>query len=266
MIALEASRARALIHPERGCWLSSLIFDGTELLYAHPAPPPGDLPGGLPILYPICGRPPASSPHPFHGYAWRLPWTPLPPPPRPPAQNTCPYNGNMFFRLDGPDSARLTLRLRLTTRRFLLALTVQNRSSAPIRPHAGFHPYFRDIATVSVPPPSPRWAYAPDYIHLLPGPLPPPPMPIPASDPIHRALLLQASEALLLRHDGRTLHLRATPSTLPFLQFYADGHSPFLAVEPWSAPAGATAPDAPLPPPLLPPHSSRTYAFTLTIS
>ena len=256
MIRLSVPGASLDIHPEQGAWISSLVLDGTELLYVHAPPPPDDLPGGIPILYPICGRPLADSPLPRHGYAWRLPWTPEPPP----APDT------VLLSLSSPDGALLTLRASLAPRHFSLALAIKGQTPFSLHPHPGFHPYFLDIGSISVPPPCPRWQYAPDYVHLLPGPLPPPPMPLPASSPLQRDLLLQASTALLHRRDGKTLHLAATPGTLPFLQFYADFRHPFLAVEPWSAPAGATAPDAPFRPAPLAPGATRTYGFTLDLA
>jgi len=246
--------ARAIFRPDAGAWLESLILDGAELLYRHDPPPENDLPGGCPVLYPICGRPPAGSPHPMHGYAWRLPWS---------VADASPSAAT--FRLDGPDGARLALRATLAPDRLDLALDVENRSDAPLRPHAGFHPYFRDIADVSVPAAKNRWAYRPGYVSLHPAPLPPPPSPIPADSPLHRDLLLEASEAVLRRRDGRLIHLRAAPDAFPFLQFYGTPAAPFLCVEPWSAPAGATAPDALFPAPVLPPGARRTFAFSIAL-
>lgn len=235
-VRLAAGGTQATIWPGRGGWVSSVRLGGTEVLFVHPVAPPGDLPGGIPVLYPICGRPPAGSRWPFHGFAWRERWS------------VEERRGDaVVCGLEGADGSRLRLRAEVAEGRFGLALTVENRSGGPLRVQAGFHPYFAEVAEVTVCEPGRRWRYAPDYVHVLPTPEAAPEMPVVAGSPLVRDLLVEGAEAVLRRRDGRRLRLRAMGETLPFLQFYGTPEGRFVCVEPWSAPAGATGEGARIP-------------------
>jgi len=129
MIALRAGTSIAEIVPERGAICSRLALDGSELLYLDPATladPQKNVRGGIPVLFPIAGKPEPGSPLKQHGWARNLAWEPT---------------------LCGPD--RLECRLSENGFDLLLAFTLSERAlrldctvagEAPFQ--LGFHPYF----------------------------------------------------------------------------------------------------------------------------
>jgi galactose mutarotase-like enzyme len=129
VIALHAGEAVAEIVPERGAICTRLKLGGEELLYLDRATledPAKNVRGGIPVLFPIAGKPDAGSPLKQHGFARHLPWDATP----------C-----------GPD--RLECRLQHGGWDLLLAFTLTERAlrldctvhgDAPFQ--LGFHPYF----------------------------------------------------------------------------------------------------------------------------
>lgn len=129
MIALRAGDAIAEIVPERGAVCSRLALLGNELLYLDPATladPQKNVRGGIPVLFPIAGKPEPGSPLKQHGFARSLAWEPT---------------------LCGAD--RLECRLREGGFDLLIAFTLSERAlrldatvdgDAPFQ--LGFHPYF----------------------------------------------------------------------------------------------------------------------------
>ena len=90
--------ASVTVHPRLGAWISSWVAASpsaapVERLRLQPwafLPSPPDLRGGIPLLFPVCGRTRAADsspsawthlgvtrPMPMHGFAWHLPWTVL---------------------------------------------------------------------------------------------------------------------------------------------------------------------------------------------
>lgn len=130
MIALQAGDALAEIVPERGAICSRLRLGGDELLYLDKATlddPSKNVRGGIPVLFPIAGKPDAGSSLKQHGFARNLPWKAL--------------------ALDG--SNRLECGLEHDGWEVLLAFTLSERAlrldanvhgDGPFQ--LGFHPYF----------------------------------------------------------------------------------------------------------------------------
>ena len=129
MIALRAEEALAEIAPERGAICSRLRLAGDELLYLDKATfddPSKNVRGGIPVLFPIAGKPDPGSPLKQHGFARNLMWEPT---------------------LCGP--SRLECRLTEGGFEVLLAFTLGERAlrldcevhgDGPFQ--LGFHPYF----------------------------------------------------------------------------------------------------------------------------
>ena len=129
MIALQAGEALAEIVPERGAICSRLRLGGEELLFLDRATledPSKNVRGGIPVLFPIAGKPDPGSPLKQHGFARNLPWEPT---------------------LCGPDRLEcrlsesgwdLLLTFSLSERALRLECTVHGESPFQL----GFHPYF----------------------------------------------------------------------------------------------------------------------------
>ena len=80
MITLRADEALAEVVPERGAICSRLRIGGSEVLYLDPATladPTKNVRGGIPVLFPIAGKPDPGSALKQHGFARNLPWEPF---------------------------------------------------------------------------------------------------------------------------------------------------------------------------------------------
>ena len=264
-LASADGQTRADIAPELGGIVSSLILPGPdgrprECLYRHVWFWEPDTPhtrGGIPLLFPICGRLLKNETPglyhvdgkpfilPIHGFAMRLPWA--------------------VAAADAPDSLRLRLRDSAATRGqypfafelelffhvsaagFLCRLTVHNPGARPLPYAAGFHPYF------ATPPPGAGKEQTLFEVHSrarsvynetrtdVVGSAPPPAFPRSIAGADVNALLLDVGA----RGDSRLLFpgghaLRQTASALfRHRQFYTLPGEPFFCDEPWMAPAGA---------------------------
>jgi galactose mutarotase-like enzyme len=77
MIALRAGDAVAEVVPERGALCSRLRLGGGEVLYLDPATladAQKNVRGGIPVLFPIAGKPPEGSALKQHGFARNAQW------------------------------------------------------------------------------------------------------------------------------------------------------------------------------------------------
>ena len=131
MIALRCEDSVAEIVPERGALCSRLLLCGEEILYLDAATledAQKNVRGGIPVLFPIAGKPDPGSPLKQHGFARNAAWEPT---------------------RTGP--ASLECRLREGIWDLLLAFTLQQRAlrldftahaSEPATFQLGFHPYF----------------------------------------------------------------------------------------------------------------------------
>ena len=289
----DASGASVTIHPRLGAWISSWLAAAPgsppiERLHRNPwasLPSPPDLRGGIPLLFPVCGRTRAADsspsawthlgvtrPMPMHGFAWRLPWTVLDHTPSSVllALDSSPTTAPFY-----PFPFRLRYRVSLLpTSALQLSLTLENPSPDAPLPHLlGFHPYLRldpdelPSATVTLPAATRALHYDSTYTRITSATLPPP-QPMPLDRPLPKALLLQAppGSPLTLHAPCHALQIRETSPAPVFAhwQFYADLSpsfpAPFLCPEPWLAPAGALSDPAYAPPPLPP---RQTLSATL---
>ncbi|HEX9578194.1 MAG TPA: aldose epimerase [Myxococcales bacterium] len=80
MMILRSGDSLAEVVPERGAICSRLRLGGSEVLHLDPATladPSKNVRGGIPVLFPIAGKPPGDSALKQHGFARNLPWEPL---------------------------------------------------------------------------------------------------------------------------------------------------------------------------------------------
>lgn len=257
-------QVRASVAPDLGGVMSSLVFPGPdgrprECLYRHPwfwDPRAFETRGGIPLLFPICGRllkdgTPGlyhveGTPHvlPIHGFAMRQPW------------EVVDEDSPDVLRLRRVDSAatraaypfafELALTFSVSDDGFTIRLAVTNAGSAPMPYSAGFHPYF------ATPPPgagkeqtrfeatpAARLIYNETKTDVV-GTAPPPVFPKSIADADVHGLLLDMGargDTHLRFPDG--FALRQTASTLfRYRQFYTLPEQPFFCDEPWMAPPG----------------------------
>lgn len=263
-LAAADAPTRADIVPELGGIVASLRLPdaaGTprECLFQYPwfrDPHTAELRGGIPPLFPVCGRllrdgipgryeiNGRACVLPIHGFAMRVPWT-VADAARPDA-----------IRLRLTDTAEtqamypfpfeLLLDYSVSAAGFCSCLTIRNTGPEPMPFYAGFHPYFL------TPPPGAgkeqtRFAAVPRIRHLYnstktdlvaTAPVPAFPMSVAAVDV--NELLLDVGdrgETRLIWPDGFTVVQSASPN-LPYRQFYTLPDHPFFCDEPWMAPPG----------------------------
>lgn len=264
-----SGESRADIVPELGGIVSSLTLpspDGPrECLYQSDWfwDPASELTrGGIPLLFPICGRllkdgEPGrydvdGQPYtlPIHGFAMRRPW------------HVHSQDRPDLFRLSLTDSAEtramypfafeLTLIYHLTDNGFQIGLTVHNTGSRPMPYYAGFHPYF-----LTPPPgagkenvlfdatPIKRHLYNADLTDLV-GTGPVPALPTSITNPSLNELLIEVGDkglSRILYPDGWELAMAATgkedPTLFRYRQYYTLPDQPFFCDEPWMSHPGA---------------------------
>ncbi len=256
---------RATFVPDLGAIGSSLVLPGIagearETLFQHDffwQPDTTMTRGGLPFLFPICGRleldGQAETYHdngqPYsmkiHGFAHRLPWRVL--------DSTDPASLEMVLsdtpetRLSYPFEFEIRLTYRVTPGALFCEQRYSNRGNRPLPYYAGFHPYFL------TPPPKTgksevrldlkpaHWlCYNATLTNVIGEKTVTTDFPLAITDPaLHEQLLRMGTDkqARLLFPDGFRLNLRADsiddPDRFPYLQLYTLPDKPFICVEPW---------------------------------
>jgi galactose mutarotase-like enzyme len=132
MISLRAGDAVAEISPGRGAICTGLRIGNEELLYLDQSTfvdLTKNVRGGIPILFPVAGKPPEGSALQQHGWARNLSWQPT---------QTAANALECRLANDGFD---LLLTYTLSERSLLLAMNIQGDGPFQL----GFHPYFNCI-------------------------------------------------------------------------------------------------------------------------
>lgn len=246
-ITAPRGRALAQIAPELGGIVSSLVLPGPggprECLHQHEwfwDQKSDETRGGLPLLFPICGRHPEL---PLHGFAMRMPWYIL-------------EHSASSLRLGLEDSSRtramfpysfnLQLQYHIAEKDFSCTFAVRNTGPVPMPFYAGFHPYFStpcDKADILLEAfPEQQHIYNADYTNII-GAIPPPEFPSPLAHPSLNQMLLSVGdnpETSLIFSDGFGLKMNAS-SEFRYRQLYTIPDDPFFCIEPWMAPPGAMA-------------------------
>lgn len=252
---------RADVVPALGGIVSSLRLDGDrECLFRHDGfwdPASQETRGGLPLLFPICGRllkngtpglyHVGKRPYilPIHGFAMRRSWT-VADASRPDTLRLSLADSEESRKIY-PFAFELELLYFVSAAGFSCRLSVRNAGNSPMPYYAGFHPYFL------VPPigngaeagvfearPRARHLYNESKSDLV-GSAPPPSFPMSIADDQINGLLLEMgedNETEIRFSDG--LSIRQTASALfRFRQFHAVPGQPFFCDEPWMAPPGS---------------------------
>ena len=254
------------IVPDLGATVASLRLPGPdgsprECLFRHPwfwDPDTPETRGGLPVLFPICGRlqpdgrldaKEQREGHgfalPIHGFAMRRPWQIV--------GFHAPDSLHLRLadspptRLLYPCAFELDLVFSIRPAEFRIELTVRNTGDQTLPYYAGFHPYFatppaghgKERTTVMVHPRK-RWNYNKTRT-ALDHEIPLPAFPLSAADNEASGLLLEmddAPETRWLFPDGFVLR-QTTHAAFRYRQFYTLPGAPFFCDEPWMAPPGA---------------------------
>ena len=211
--------------------------------------------GGIPFIFPICGRLERDGAQdtylyrgrrhtmPPHGFASRMAWR---------VAGRSRADGISLEFKDTPDtramypfSFHLELRYHVAPGRLVCAQTYANTGKDPMPFYAGFHPYFL------TPPGSGKRktrvafnavrafkynAALTDIVDTKPVPRTPRPIVSPALDELLAEAVLPATASLLFP-DGHSLTTSARGIELPgmfaYLQFYTMPDKPFFCMEPW---------------------------------
>ncbi|MGD9782456.1 MAG: aldose epimerase [Kiritimatiellia bacterium] len=260
-ISSPRGETRADVVPELGGIVSSLrLGGGRECLFRHewfwdPSTP--ETRGGLPLLFPVCGRllhggvpgryriAGQSFVLPIHGFAMRMPWEVV----------DASRPDSLRLRLADSQSTRaafpfafeLDLLYSVAPDGFSCRLTVRNSGDHAMPFYAGFHPYF------ATPPPKsgkeqtvfeahPRARHLYDSTKTRLGASgPPPAFPLSVADDDLNGSLLEMGEDNETRirfPDGFELSQTASP-LFRFRQLHTLPGEPFFCDEPWMAPAGS---------------------------
>ena len=133
MIALRKGESLAEVVPERGAICSRLRLGPSEVLFLDPATladAKKNVRGGIPVLFPIAGKPDPGSSLQQHGWARNRAWEPT----------RCGEAGLECRLLEDPWDLLLAFELEESALR--LELTLHNNGSGVEPFQAGFHPYF----------------------------------------------------------------------------------------------------------------------------
>ena len=260
-IASADGAACADIVPELGGIVSSLrLVGGRECLFRHkwfwdPAAP--ETRGGIPLLFPICGRllhddvpgqyriGGQSFVMPIHGFAMRVPWEV--------ADASQPDSLRLRLADSPPTRAmfpfafELELLYAVASKGFSCRLSVRNAGDTPMPFYAGFHPYFATPLpgsgkkhTVFEANPCARHVYDSTKTRIV-GSAPPPAFPLSVADDAGAGSLLEMGkdhETRIRFPDGFEIRQAASP-VFRFRQLYTLPEEPFFCDEPWMAPAGS---------------------------
>jgi galactose mutarotase-like enzyme len=280
----------AEVAPGLGGIVSSFTVPGPdgqprECLYRHPwfwEGHPTELRGGIPLLFPVCGRllqdgtrglyHVGDRPYvlPIHGFALRLPWK--------------------VVQADTPDSIRLRLTdtpathamypfpfeleldYAVSPARLDSRLTVRNTGPEPMPYYAGWHPYFdapppgRGKEQTLFDIPARRRRIYNDTLTDIVATGPAPEFPVPITHPGINETLLEVdpgTQSRLLHPDGFAIR-QSGDALLPCRQLYTLPDRPFFCDEPWMAPPGSM--NRPGAPRLLPPGAEESTALRIEAS
>lgn len=244
IVATDAvSKARFL--PERGALMTSLMMKNQERLYLHDfvlADQIDDLPGGLPFLFPVCGRLEYQEKLgfyclngreyqlPIHGFSWNKAWAVI-------------SHGQNFIEMKLSDDAEtfaqypfhfeLILRYEILPGKLLCSQQYKNLSSEPMPYYAGFHPYFKNAKKVSLAPIK-QFTYNKNYTEFTSEKILSGARIVLDYSQINQQLFLLGEDKKIevVFEDGGTLVMTATEQ-FAYIQLYTKLGERFICVEPW---------------------------------
>lgn len=231
MISLSAGGAEAEIVPERGAICTRLRLGGSDLLYLDPATledPAKNVRGGIPILFPIAGKP--VPPLRQHGFARNLAWETI-------ESHVCRLRSTEATRALFPHDFELTAAFKLSASSLRIDFALRNTGLLPMPLHFGLHPYFRATdkraawietdATLSLDNRSGTEGVQTRLDFDV--------------DELDVALLDHDDDGTVLhRGEGPAIQLRWSPRFRTLVLWTLRGRD-FICVEPWTAPGLALA-------------------------
>ena len=260
-IVSSGGETRADVVPELGGIVSSLRLGPLEeALFRHPwfwGPATEELRGGIPPLFPVCGRLLQDGVRgqyrvdgkpfvmPIHGFSFRHPWEVVAAE-RPDALRLR-LTDNAATRAIYPFAFELDLLYSVSAAGFACRLSVRNAGDAPMPYYAGFHPYFLTPPpgagkeqTLFAAHPAKRHLYNATKSDLVADVRPPAfPMPVADVDVNELLLELEADRDTTLRLPGGIVLRQSASPVFRFRQFYTLPDQPFFCDEPWMAPPGS---------------------------
>jgi galactose mutarotase-like enzyme len=145
-VRLTEGRTFVELAPSRGGLVTAFVVEGEPVLYLDEATlldETKSVRGGVPLLFPIAGKPPEGSKLKQHGFLRNLPWkvtsavaddaT---------ARVECELESNEETLALWPFPFEATLAVSLFDRRMMLEFSFHNTGSQPMPLHFGIHPYF----------------------------------------------------------------------------------------------------------------------------
>ena len=260
-IAAPDGAAHADVVPDLGGIVSSLrLGDDRERLFRHDGfwdPSFRETRGGIPLLFPICGRLLVDGTPglyrvgdrtyrlPIHGFAMRRPWE-VADASRPDALRLRLVDSEET-RASYPFAFELELFYSVSLEGLRCRLAVRNTGAVPLPYYAGFHPYFLapppgggKEQTVFGARPRTRHVYDETKTDVI-GSAPPPAFPMSIADESVNGLLLEMgadNETRIRFPDGSGIRQTASP-LFRYRQFYTLPDQPFFCDEPWMAPPGS---------------------------
>jgi galactose mutarotase-like enzyme len=213
------------IAPSRGALVTSFVVDGTPLLFMDDATlldPSKNVRGGVPILFPFAGKPPAGSTLPQHGFARTRAWEPVSAiADEATARFECKLESTPETLAAWPHHFEARFAISLFDERLMLEWGFTNKGSAPMPLHFGIHPYFvvgpKD--RVKVTGTSVDFTAPEVDVHLTP---------------------FHSGGTQLERGDGKVVQLSWTEHFSTLVLWTLPGRD-FVCVEPWTAPGQAPA-------------------------
>jgi galactose mutarotase-like enzyme len=233
-LVLSSNDAFVEVCPARGGLVTRFHARGDDVLFldeATFADATKNVRGGVPLLFPVAGPPPAGSPLKQHGFARTSRW-----------DLVRATDDEVVLALASSDATRalfpfdfrIDFTLRLDGAQLVLAWTVRNAGEVPMPLHFGLHPYFRvpleAKAKARVDTDATRaWDNRAKALGAMP------PLALGGEEvDLH---LLDHSEpgTVLHRGDGSAVRL-AWSDTFDTLVVWTLPGQPFVCVEPWSGP------------------------------
>ncbi len=211
--------------------------------------------GGLPFLFPVCGRMERNGESgsylyngrvyqiKIHGFSMRMPWV---------VESvaldtlTVVLRDTEATRAIYPFKFRVTLRFKIGSGGLRVEQEYENKGEQSLPYYAGFHPYFltppvgagKDATTVQLAGVS-RWNYSARYADIV-GRGAAPEFPVSVGDPAINEGLIEVGdpcEAIMHYPDGVAVHMVAEGEggrrMFPFVQLYTMADKPFFCMEPW---------------------------------
>lgn len=247
--------ATAEFAPELGAICSSLLFNNRELLFQHDFfwdKNSKKTRGGIPFLFPICGRLERDGKlgtylyenklyeMSAHGFADKMPWNVLEQ--KDDSEITFELTHTEDTIVQFPFQFRILLNYKVSDNSLTATVTFENTGENAMPFYAGFHPYFftkleqKENILFSASP-----TYSIQYnerCNDVIGTKNSPELPLPVTSPALKDLLMRTGNkkaAQIIFSDNFKIDISTSVDDIdfPYIQLYTLKDEPFFCVEPW---------------------------------